>query len=362
MKKFPILYKLTAKGQIQQWQIVIDGAEFYTVEGIKDGKLTTSLPTVCVPKNVGRANATSPEEQAEAEAKAKHQKKLDAGYSTVLGQGITLFSPMLAHELDLSSLDFTKYRVFIQPKLDGIRAISKDDQLLSRNGKVFSSCPHLHQSKVILDGELYNHEYKDDFNAIVSLVKRVKLDQADIDRTADKVQYWVYDFPEVDGTFSNRYSALVKWFKTKNKNPKIKLVETYEITSLDELEDKHSKFLADGYEGSIVRLDTAKYEHKRSKQLLKYKQFKDEEFTIVGMTPGIGGRTGTAGNLTLELGDGTGRRFDSNIKGEFKYLEYLLLNKDKIIGKRATVKYFNRTPDNIPRFPFVIKIDRDGYE
>lgn len=362
MKKLPILYKLTTKKQTQQWQVIVDGATFYTVEGIKDGKLTTSLPTVCLPKNTGRSNATTAEEQAVAEATAKHKKKLDAGYAEVLGQGILLYSPMLAFELDKTVLDFTKHRVFVQPKLDGIRAISKDMQLLSRNGKLFTSCPHLYQDSTVLDGELYNHEYKHDFNAIVSLVKRSVLSKEDIEQAERNVQYWVYDYPECDGTFSQRYARLLLWYKKKNKNSKIKIVDTYEVFSLDELEDKHGEFLSNGYEGTIVRLDNSKYEHKRSKQLLKYKEFQDEEFIILDVVEGEGGRTGTVGKVTLELNDGTERKFDSNVKGSHEYLKYIWKNKEKMIGKSATVKYFNRTPANIPRFPFVVKIDRDGYE
>jgi hypothetical protein len=44
------------------------------------------------------------------------------------------------------------------------------------------------------------------------------------------------------------------------------------------------------------------------------------------------------------------------------YLEELWNSKDKLIGKQATVKYFNLTPDGKPRFPKVIKIDRGSYE
>ena len=73
---FPVLYKYTVKGQIQRWQITVQGDSFWTTEGIEGGVLTTSLPTVCKAKNVGRSNETTPQEQALAEAQSKWQKNM----------------------------------------------------------------------------------------------------------------------------------------------------------------------------------------------------------------------------------------------------------------------------------------------
>jgi hypothetical protein len=57
-----------------------------------------------------------------------------------------------------------------------------------------------------------------------------------------------------------------------------------------------------------------------------------------------------------------GNRFNSNIKCSYDEGVEILKNKDKLIGKMATVKYFNLTPAGIPRFPFVINLDRASYE
>lgn len=355
----PILYKYTSKGQVQQWQIFTKGDRFWTEEGIQGGKLTTSLPTICKGKNIGRANETSPEEQAEKEAQAKWQKKVDSGYNEELSAEKKFFEPMLAHELSkYKELLFT-VPTFIQPKLDGLRAISQEDKLESRNGKPYVASPHLYQSKFILDGELYNHELHDDFNKIVSLCKKQKPTTEEFKESKDKVQFWAYDFPSHKGVFSARYAAL-KNALVQLKNPAYRLVPTYEVKSRKDVEKYHEKFLEEGYEGSILRLDLGDYENKRSKQLLKKKDFVDEEFVIVDVEEGVGARTGTVGRFTMEMKDG--RQFGSNIKGDFTYLADLLKKKKKLIGKRATVKYFNLTPDGIPRFPYVIKIDRDAYE
>ena len=78
--KLPTLYKKTTTGAIQQWQIVTDSDKYRTISGQKDGKKIQNNWTTCKPKNVGKKNATTGEEQAIKEAIAKHDKKLESGY------------------------------------------------------------------------------------------------------------------------------------------------------------------------------------------------------------------------------------------------------------------------------------------
>lgn len=366
MNKFPILYKYTSKGQIQQWQIVVDGDSFYTIEGIKDGKLTKSLPTYCIAKNIGKKNETSAEDQAQKEAESKHKKKISSGYNEVLTNQKKFFEPMLAETLELKEdnnyrkLLFTE-RTFIQPKLDGIRCDNTGGLLTSRNGKPFVSCPHLVQNEVRLDGELYNHLFKDDFNKIVSLCKKTKPTKLDIEDSSNLVEFWAYDLPDHPDIFSERYKMLAHWIRTFN-NPKIKLVPTYEVFNEDDIQKYHEKFIEEGYEGSIIRIDLGSYENKRSKQLLKYKDFIDSEFEIVGYEEGKGGRAGTIGKFVIKHDTKEDVTFESNVKGNFKYLKEVWENRDDYIGKKCTIKYFKRTPDDIPRFPYIIKLNRDEYE
>jgi len=99
----------------------------------------------------------------------------------------------------------------------------------------------------------------------------------------------------------------------------------------------------------------APYENKRSKYLLKRKEFKDEEFVILDIVEGFGNKSGMAGNMLFK--NYKGIEFHSNITGNRDYLRELLKNKKKYIGKKATVKYFNLTPvDEVPRFPYVTAI------
>jgi DNA ligase-1 len=103
----------------------------------------------------------------------------------------------------------------------------------------------------------------------------------------------------------------------------------------------------------MVRLNS-KYENCRSKSLLKNKIFIDSEFIIRDVEEGIGKLKGKVGVLKF---DG----FNSAVNGTHEYLKELWDNRDKLIGKDATVKYFELTNDGIPRFPKVICIDRGGF-
>lgn len=364
MKKFPILYKYTSKGQIQQWQIIADGDSFYTIEGIKGGKLTQSLPTYCLSKNVGKKNETSAEEQALKQAEAKFKKKKDGNYNEVLTEEKNFFEVMLAHTLEFTEdnsykdLLFTK-RTFVQPKLDGLRSDNEGGKLTSRNGKAFVSCPHLTQTEVRLDGELYNHKLKDDFNKIVSLCKKTKPTKEDLVDSKNMVEFWAYDFPEEDGVFSERYKALKAWVKLHD-NPKIKVVPTYEVFSIEDIKKYHDMFIEDGYEGTIIRIDLGPYEGKRSKQLLKYKDWKDDEFEIIGYEEGTGGRAGTIGKFIVKITDEI--TCETNVKGNFDFLKQVWKDRDSYMGTMATVKYQGYTPAGKLRFPYAIKLNRAEYE
>lgn len=356
---FPTLYKYTTTGQIQEWTIHVKGNKFWSVEGIKGGKLTPSEPTSCEGKNIGKKNETTPEEQAIKEAKARHQKKLDKGYNEILTSDKKFFEPMLAQSFEkYEHLCFTK-PTFIQPKLDGLRCINNMGEMSSRNGKPFVTVNHLSQTRHLLDGELYSHDCKDDFNKIVSLCKKTKPTSDDIKECESIIEFWAYDLPNHNGVFSERYEQLKK-VVSELKNKKIKVVPTYQVKSIDDIEKYHTMFLEQGYEGSIIRIDLSQYENKRSKQLLKKKDFYDGEFVIVDFEEGKGNRAGTAGNVILKLNDG--RTFGAGIKASHDSVKEIWAKKKSLIGKLATIKYFQETPDGIPRFGVAIQIDRNSYE
>jgi DNA ligase 1 len=359
-KVFPTLYKKTKNDLIQSWTVVVESNTYFTIEGIVKGKQTQSTPIVCNGKSIGRSNETSPIEQATREAQAKWQKKLDLGYSDDPEKlDDKFFQVMLAKDYN-DYIDKLLYPLFVQPKLDGIRCVAEKDGLWSRNGKQFISVPHIYNGlkdlfnsrggeNLVFDGELYTDKFKNDFNSISSLVKKTKPTQEDLELSEKSIQYWVYDFPSEEN-FGKRFEKLAFILP---RNSIYVLVPTYIVKNREELDRYYEKFIEEGNEGMIIRYDIP-YINKRTKYLLKRKDFKDAEFKILDVEEGIGNRTGTAGRFILELAPGI--TFNSNIKGNFKYLRELLLNRKELIGKMATVKYFNLTPDGVPRFPYVIKI------
>jgi DNA ligase-1 len=241
--------------------------------------------------------------------------------------------------------------------------------MFSRNGKPIISAPHIRESlsevfevypELILDGELYADKFANDFNKIVSLVKKTKPTDADLKESKKNIQYWIYDLPDNDIQFGDRCDRLHDLFENYNAfNKHCVEVETTLCMSEDDVMDLYEEYVDAGFEGQMLRLDK-KYENKRSKSLMKHKSFIDEEFTILDIVEGEGNRTGTAGYFVFE--NENGDRFKSNVKGTWEETAEMLKNKKKLIGKEATIKYFNRTPSGIPRFGYVINIDRASYE
>ena len=351
--KLSKLYSRSTTGKVCTWEIEINQNKYRTISGFDGMKLTTSEWTTCNAKSYCTA-----EEQALKEATAIHRKKMEMGSFEDINQidNKVFFEPMLAKDYTKEKVNFP---VYSQPKLDGIRCIVRADGMWSRTGKRIISAPHIFESmkhlfevdpNLIFDGELYADKFANDFNAICSLVKKTKPTEHDLLESAKAIQYHIYDLPSHNTNFSIRIGALNKI----NLPECCVVVLTDYVETETELMELYGKYINEGYEGQMVRLDN-KYENKRSKYLLKHKSFVDDEYTILGVKEGIGKLKGKAGALIFE-------GFESSINGNHKYLEEIWNRRDELIGKEATVKYFNLTPDGQPRFPKVINIGRGDYE
>ena len=362
IKSLALLYKQTTTGKTQTWEIQVEADKFRTISGQLNGKLITNEWTVCEGKSIGQSNETSPSDQAIKEAEAKVKKKLESGYSDSLqtvGKA-KYFEPMLAQKWQ-DRREKLEFPLFIQPKLDGCRCIVNKDGMWSRNGKPIVSAPHIFEQlkdyfktnpTAVFDGELYNHTLKNDFNKIISLVKKTKPESEDLLESKKTIQYWIYDYIDSDtGSVFEARTAKLK--KTGLLYDSLVFVQTIKAMSEKETDEWYEKWVGEGFEGQMVRMNDV-YENKRSKYLLKRKDFVDEEYLIKDIVEGEGNRTGTAGYMTFENKDG--KPFKSNIKGNFEYLADVLKQKKQLINKMATIKYFNLTPDGIPRFPFVTSI------
>lgn len=358
----PTLYSRTSTGAIQQWSIEVNGDSYRTIHGQVDGKWQMTEPTVCLPKNEGKKNATTGEDQALKEAKAAWKKKKESGcFEDINDIDISLFTePMLAKKYE-DCRDDLSFPLFSQKKLDGIRCVARKDGLWSRKGKKITSVPHIEEAlkeffekspDTVLDGELYCDKFANDFNAICSMVRKATPNAQELKACAESIQYWMYDVANPTLQFSDR-TQLLYTIVAKLNNPVLKFVDTELVFDQVGLDSLYEQYIEAGYEGQMVRTN-GKYEFKRSKNLLKRKEFQDAEYTVLEVVEGLGNRAGTAGAMIVRGDDG--KQFRTNIKGSREYVKELLEQKNELVGKQVTIKFFNLTPDGIPRFPFVVGI------
>ena len=270
------------------------------------------------------------------------------------------FKPMLAHVYtDESQIDWNQ-PVYMQPKLDGVRCVFTKDGAFSRTGKRFMNVKHIElelqglfkqQPHLILDGELYNHKLKNDFEKIISLVRKQKPTDTDRLDAQHLVQFHVYDYT---GQKPNLLENLK--YKGRQDNltcsdiycPSICYTDTRRVATPAMIKVLHDKWLDMGYEGSIIRLN-GEYEQKRSKNLLKVKDFSDSEAKITGFVEGKGKRIGTIGKFIAV--DSQGMQFGMPVMDKFKYLQDNFKEMQTWIGKIATFTYFEKTKRGSYRHP-----------
>ena len=268
-----------------------------------------------------------------------------------------MMKPMLAHKFDDSRVDWSQ-PVYIQPKLDGVRCLFTKDGAYSRTGKEFMNVAHIRTTllpffnqhpDVVLDGELYNHELKHDFEKIISLVRKQKPTADDRLEAQQLVQFHVYDY--FDGVIYDSYKTRMQMLVTSDIYGRhIKYVPAKLVDSYNYARDIHTTFLSEGYEGSIIRLDGL-YKHGRSYDLMKFKDFSDAEATIVGYELGKGKRTGTIGKFLMMDDEGVEFGCPPGKGYNYKDLSNMLLNIGDFMGQRATFTYFQRTKAGSYRHP-----------
>lgn len=373
--KFPTLYKKTSTGAIQQWTIsVVDqrgstiAACIVTEYGQVEGKIQTTSDLISEGKNIGKKNETSARQQAELEAKAQWEKKKKKGYvesikgaqkgdlDELITGGV---EPMLAQSFSKHGAKI-KFPCYTQPKLDGIRciAIVKDGActLWSRTRKPITSCPHIVQEleaafeskDVVLDGELYNHQYKKDFEKIVSLVR-----QEEPAEGHEIVQYHIYDMIN-DGVFAERMEEIDTIFSNFDFFA-LKKVPTEPVNVENDIMVYFEQFVKQGYEGAMLRNEFSKYVNKRSYDLQKVKEFEDAEFEITGIEEGRGKLAGHVGAFVCKTTDG--KTFLAKMSGDTGKLADYFRNHSLWTGKSLTVQYQGLTgKGGVPRFPVGIAI------
>ena len=377
MVTYTKLYQKDQTGKVRYWYMQQDENKYRSISGIQGREDTSeqiSEWSYAEGKNIGKVNETTPAEQAALIVMSTYRIRTEQGYAEDLKYaGKKFFQPMLAAKyfgLNQKKRDeLFKEPVYIQSKLDGIRCIVTKDGMFSRHGKELLSAPHIRKSlskvfdkypDLILDGELYNHDLNADFNQIISLARKTKPTEEDLKESEKHIQYWIYDLPSCPENFHGRNWELAKlWIEfEKEFNKYCVCVETHLVTSDEEVQNRLEDYLDHGYEGAIVRLNKM-YENKRTNSLLKVKKFEDEEFTIVDIEEGRGNLAGKAGRIIVDV---DGKRVSAGLKFSHEDAAEIWQHRQYYIGRKATIKYFNRTPDGSLRFPKCIQIDRESYE
>ena len=265
------------------------------------------------------------------------------------------FKVMLAHPYGKKEFNTDS---FIQPKLDGVRCYITKDGAFSRNHKEFKTVDHIKDAfkplfktnpDLVVDGELYNHQFKDNFNKIISLVRKQKPNAQEIDEATRYIQFHWYDYY----SDIHNYPFKIRYENIKSKINELKSrhiveVPTHDVSIIESAKLWHEDFLKQGYEGSIIRLNKP-YEQKRSYNLQKFKDFQDSEAKITGWVEGQGKRTGTIGKF-LAI-DSNGITFGMPIMDDYKIMEKMYDIADWYIGKTATFTYFQKTPSGSYRHP-----------
>lgn len=372
------LYKRTSTGAIQIWGQQLYDYGYRSITGQLEGKLQISNWTTTKPKNLGKKNERLAGDQAKFEVDNNYTKKLKQGYFESIKQVDcgTLIKPMLALNWKDYKDKLAKQKpqkVFISSKMDGGRCLAKRQGLFTRTGEVIKSCdpealiPFFKANPdIVLDGELYNH---DDigFDDIMSIFRRSyntdEVLNTKYNRTVSKpdrlverldsnlLKFHVFDYIS-DDLFEDRYKQLILWFLNLSLEAPLYLVDQTSTMSdnFTFIDNLYRTYLQDQYEGQMIKFNTP-YINKRTKYLLKRKDWIDSEYTLVDMLEGEGSWSGKA---RVAVFDG----FNADIVGTYDQCANWLANKEQYIGKPTTIKYYELTEDGAPRFGKVKELGR----
>lgn len=363
MSQLPTLYSLDKKGRTKVWSVTVEGAVITVSHGLEGGKITEKVSPPCKGKNIGRANETTPEQQALSEAQSKWNKQIDKDYKEdVKDCGESTLPPLAKKYQDLKGIDCRDY--FISTKLNGVRmtAFLKDGKpfFQSRGGKAYPVIQSIadelqsnfwdYSETFVIDGELYCHGmFLED---ITSAVKKHNED-------TPKIKFHMFDMyceRSPDKHFTTRFDLLEDMFLSSEKEPEyLELVLQYYLTCEEELVDLHQQDVEEGYEGVVLRKRDSLFKwNERSSDFLKYKVALDEEFKCVGMELDKNG--GGVPVFEVNLEDGTTEVFKANFKGTHERRKELWDNQGDYIGQHFTVEFESWSKYGIPLKPISIAV------
>jgi len=341
--------------------------------------------TTCKPKNVGRKNETTAEQQALKEALSKYDKKINReGYTENLDAYEKPFSVQLCSNYSKTPKKCIKNateNMWYQYKLDGLKGYYKDGNIYSRKDIVYTHidkdllneceivCKYLKLKydleNPILDGELFisNVFWLEDLNSIVSggetLTGTNKKEIPFVNIGPKDIEFHlcnVYDDTLKDKTFDEIVPILNN---IKYKKDRIKVCDSYDLNSFDDVDDILEKSLNNHYEGIVIYMDTP-YKAGKHDGVWKYKKMKDAEWPIVDFkeTKVITEKDGTKVPQFQHVCEcKNGERFAVRMEGT--NMDRSEIGSGNFIGKLLTIRYQGLLKSGKPQFPVGVSIRED---
>ena len=365
--QFPPLFKLPSKNKPIIWAVeTFPGENGYWIiqvtSGYVDGKKQQFPTVVKKGKNIGKSNETTIEQQANMNAQSLWNKCIKEGYVEDLDKYKPLKLPMLAKDYREYSHKMT-YPAIVQPKLEGVRCFARKVEesrvvFISREGNEFPNLQYMADFVVgilgvgeELDGEIYHHGM--DFEDITSLLKNPEY-QEDRERL---LKFHVYDLPtDKNIPTSERITELERRFSLLPEVSPLELVHSSGVDNEEEMYEAFTAYVESDYEGIIIRNKDSFYEYgRRSYGLMKYKEFLDEEFEILGVKAGEGKFENQA-IFTCRSKINPEESFEVVAKGKAELKEWYLQNGPSLVGKQLTVQYQRLTKYGLPYLPVGIAV------
>lgn len=366
------LYKRGLRGKVLFWKVEVEDDRLRVVHGTMGGAVCETKWRKIAPRHKGERWEISGHTSAVRKAFSMQTRMLEQENYHIDPKLIDtrrFFAPMLAKEYSPKKVQTSTGLTFVQPKIDGIRAVATINGLFSRRGKKFACTSHIEEALIevfeewpdlVLDGELYDPDYPDDFGAIQSLVMKSKIDAGHAIELQKRLKFFIFDCAGDcgDRAFDLRHgiSSQIAEELFLLGHP-IRPVETHIAQGVKEIDKWNQHFLQQGWEGTMVRLSppNSVYECKRSGLLLKKKEFYSKEFKVVRLIEGEGNYEGCAKAVLLKAPN-MRDRFKAGVRGNQTFLRELWTERELYKSGEATVRFQQFSRQGIPRFPVAVAL------
>jgi len=407
------LFKRDIHGQVIYWSAAVDiennriGFWHGQAKGnfINDEPKSYTEPIEGV--NIGKSNETSNIEQCLKQLESEYKNHIKKGYKEYnvnadlndsadwLDDWLDLYvdktntdinglaKPMKCQKFELNKVHYPAYG---QPKYNGVRCINFINKfntslfndtpikLLSKEGVEYdvehlNTVSHLILKTFesigikdpILDGELYIP-----YTPVTTIGGSARNSSNPYNK---KLQYVIFDLSIENFSQRDRLGFIKEvqrqlttdFHSNKFITPSV-YFSSYRIINNDEEAVAYcDECLANGYEGAVLREMEPEYAFgQRPMFMRKLKHFQDAEFEILDIIEyGTRGQNVGSGCKVICRNDTTDGTFEVTPIGTTEYRLSLVDDKDKLIGKMATVKFYERTINNLPFHANITAINRD---